>query len=57
MKNPDPDLLLPMSEEIIPEEKAEVNNKEISFLKNNINPNHRLHKILFNEEENNKNTK
>ena len=57
MKNPDPDLLLPMSEEIDPEEKAEVNNKEISFLKNNINPNHRLHKILFNEEENNKNTK
>jgi hypothetical protein len=57
MKNPDPDLLLPMSEEIVPEEKVEVNNKEISFLKNNINPNHRLHKILFNEDENNKNIK
>ena len=57
MKNPDPDLLLPMSEEIVPEEKVEVNSKEISFLKNNINPNHRLHKILFNEDENNKNIK
>ena len=57
IKNPDPDLLLPMSEETTAEEKTEFNNKDISVLKKYINPNNQLHKIIFNEKNNDNNSK